>query len=229
MNKDETGVYQAIRKNKLYKHVMNGMWKPFVLLAAVYASLDPRYRSPETWKIIMDKEARTGLLAGSIFNTIIFHPSEDNTFLRKETANAGQVASFDFERERVFGKESMTKVRTGSLFAFPLPEILPRSAFEYTPLTYDMLDIENVLAFTKTSFSDLLNWEFVIKTTYGFAYKSLGLQGFHEELRRRNIIDMPVYQVTPKGNGLVFIDSMGDKKKEKEVRRLVLSQQWLPT
>lgn len=212
--------------------------RPFRLVANVfYAALMVYYLStteegrryltnPEFRKMLIDREKRTGLLEDTIISPSLYHPNEEGTSLTKSDAkNAAWWVAYDFRRPSEFDRKNVRQIDQGRLGAFPLPEIIDNSPETYTPTQLlNIFDVSDVLYIELPTISELIDYGLVRETTYEAAYKEVGMfQKYSKLLALRNLNQEKVYQVTPKGNGLVFLASdLGEKRKqENKIKELV--------
>lgn len=174
--------------------------------------------NPEYRKMLMDREQRTGLLEDTIIAPVLTHPNEEGTALTKSDAVAGRWASFDFRRPKEFFPKKVKQTDKGRLLSFILPEIIDNSPDKFTPtFLLNIFDISHFITAEFSSISDLLQYGYLKEVTYAEAYKNAGLyEKYSKSLMLSGIHDQTIYQVTPKGNGLVFLATdQGQNTEEK--------------
>ncbi len=182
--------------------------------------------TPKGWDAIKERGnifARrnlVGLLENSILQNELYIPGEEGGSLSFEEAKSpGHYVSFDFRRKEEFGEHAMQKDE-GSLYSFFLDEIKYNPPNKFTPTDLlQILDVEHLFEFDKPSLDDLIKQGLVIQTTYKEAYDRAGYYTIHKNsMDVLNVADRQVFQITPKGNTLVFLISEGGQPKSYKVR-----------
>jgi len=207
---------ESYTKNRIKRFIMNKLLK-FVAGPTFVLT------NPEFMGMLYNKEFFVGLLEKSIIQNPLYIPS-DNGSLEKLEAKGWNFSGYDFDRISEFGKDVVSK-KEGRIVSFLLDRIKNNHKDVYT-LTgiLNIFDPIDVLTFEKPSVDYLIENGMLEKTTYQEAYSKTGLYGGYA--KSMNILDISeneVYQVTPKGNGLMFLwpdggDSSQKKKKIKELR-----------
>jgi len=209
---------------RLLNFVIYGLYIPPTMILKGQGKIlfNPSYR-----KLMFDRETKTGLLEDSIFAPSLWCPNDEGTSLQYDNAVAGRYAAYDFHRREEFGKNTVNRGK-GRLIAFPLDEIIDNPASKYTPSTLvEPLDLGQILQIVFPSIDELVEWELVRDTTYKEAYKRAGLYDqYRLGIELKNIGDETVYQITPKGNGLVFVATEGGEKTSEKKRELVFVPGW---
>ncbi len=109
----------------------------------------------------------------------------------------------------------------GKLFSILIDEVKDHPADHRTPTgLLNILDAEHLMSFDCPGPEGMTEAGLVEPTTYREAYKKVGLyETYAEGLDLSGFTDEQVYQVTPKGNTLLFIDNpsgVPSPKHEKE-------------
>ena len=107
----------------------------------------------------------------------------------------------------------------GIFAEFVIDEVKDNHIEELTPThIVNITNIDHIACLDKPSITELVDTEIVIPTTHSDAYKRVGAyEQYAEDLHSRNVADDLIYQVTPKGNGLVFIiPRRGDSQPKTE-------------
>ncbi len=134
------------------------------------------------------------------------------------TATAGKWCGYDFNRESEFGKKAITQ-KKGKLLSFILEEIKENKSSDYTPTTlFQFFDITHLLSMECPSIGYLIEQGLLEARTYREAFQRIGTYDkYARSMDFFEITDKEVYQVTPKGNGLIFLSGeSGEKVKEKK-------------
>lgn len=182
-------------------------------------------KNPEFRKTLIDKEKRTGLLEDTILSPILYHPNSEYTSLIKTQAQAGRWTSYDFRRSQEFYPKKVKQLDNGKLIAFILPEIIGNDPNKFTPTnTVNIFDITHVLTIETPSIQQVIEYGYLKETTYKKAYDEAGTNGkFDKYLQLKNLLDTKIYQVTPKGNGMLFLatDAGEQIREEQKVAKLI--------
>ena len=138
---------------------------------------------------------------------------------------------YDPLRSSVFPKEFTSHEqckRVGRLTVFMINEVRDNPVDKKTPTDLlNLRSIEHLLHINFPTITELVEQEVVVERSYGRAYEEMGLyDDYSEDLRRRSLIDDPVFQVTPKGNTLIFLTKDSGDKTPKEKR--AESPAWVP-
>ncbi len=167
-------------------------------------------------KFLFERKYRVGMLEHSIFGNPILIPSEDGLSLSYETAPPGRWAAYDFHRRSELGKDVKDRGK-GRIFCFLIEEVKHNSKNKYTP-TYmlDILDFEHVIHLEFPNIEYLEKNGLVEQATYQDAFKRAGAyEKYASGITSLGIGDRIIYQVTPKGNGLVFLSPDTGKPVER--------------
>ena len=148
-----------------------------------------------------------GLLSGAIIAAKLGQPGPTTGELVYKQPSGNNWLGFDFIRPFVFMPLPTHQEHEGSLEGAPLDEVIGQSADERTPdKFFDPMNFMHSLTRRSFSMGDLAIMGMVRQTSYAEAYDGVGLYASYKEgLAQRRLTDEPVYQVTPKGNGLVFL------------------------
>lgn len=214
---------EVIRSSRAFHSVVNA-----VVRSAVYLYI---FATPKGWaylsgrehrQVLFDRKYRTGMLEHSIIWNPLYFP-DDQGELQYEKAPGGRWVAYDFHRHKELGKNVANHLQ-GRLAYFLLDIVLPNSKQTFTPSnTLDFFEIEHILQFESRGIEDLVKHEFVELTTYSQAFKRAGaFEQYAAQLVSTGIEEARVYQVTPKGNGLILICKDGGEKIEKPKEKIVL-------
>lgn len=217
--------YRAVTPSRLQRKLVNTALKALayshVIVGQLYDEKLKKYlRDPELRGILFGgDEYRTGLLESSIFENTLTFPNKENTSLESQKARAGRYVAYDHFRPDEFGMkvlEQRRNVKTGRIYAFPLDEVINNNPDTYTPTgLLRVFDYDHMLQVQTPTISELIDYGLVKETTYQEAYKNVGLYEKHKRLLTlKDLQDKPIYTITPKGNGLVFLEpDSGDTEK----------------
>ncbi len=178
---------------------------------------------------LSDPSISAGLLEGSIVGNPLRFPSEDESFIDNMKAAGGSWVGYDFMVPSTFPKPfeagRIEQLTQGRLMGIILEEVKDNPAEERTPLgAVSISNLDHVLQFNTYTAAELLDLNVLAERSYGKAYETVGLlERYSDELRSRSIIDEPVFQVTPKGNGLVvLIEDFGKPDPKEELERSIV-------
>ncbi len=210
-----------LRTHRTSRFLMNAILKTFYY-SSVFLSENGRdaLRDPIRRKFLFRRESRVGLLEDSIINNELHYPNAENTSLEHSSAIAGRWVGFDFRRPEEFNlgdaKHERQK-REGRLAVFGIDEIENNSSNRYTPTSlFNLLDLTHMLNFELPSLEDAINRGYIRESTYAESYQRAGIYDrYRTSLLLSGIADSPVYTVTPKGNGVVFLMKDGGRRSEK--------------
>lgn len=214
------------RRDPFFRLGMRAFWRVVFHLGTMYNPLNPyfylflKYGSKDFYF----KEGRTGLLEGAILANPLYFPEDDSsigvhssaevhdsTRLDRAEAAAGRWAAYDFQRRKTFGKRACS-LQKGRLMSIVTDEVAERSGLELTPTgSVDVLwNIDHLFCLNFPSLETVLQQELLRPTTYERAFADAGLSDrYHFSLATQGISESQVYQVTPKGNGVVYLMSDG--------------------
>src|SRR3989344_5849306 len=172
---------------------------------------------PEIRKII-HRQHRVGLLAGSIFQDHLHVPVEGGS-LQYQGGTAGRFVGYDFHRKQHFGQYA-NKLFQGRLWTFLPTAVADNPANFLTPTGFlNIFDLEHLLTIDTPTLAQSLENGLITETTYGEAFATAGMAKTHgNALAVLQLEDQQVYQITLKGNGLVFIDRDGGDKRRQDDR-----------
>ena len=178
------------------------------------------------------REGTYGLLEGSIIDADLTYPDKEKGYLTHKRAQGGRWVTHDFKRPAAFPSEArrgmLNDHRVGRLSSFILDEVIDKDEDQLTPIgLLNIAEPLHMLKFNSTSPGKLVDEGLVRLTTYEEAYDNVGLYDeFGEELHLRGVAEDSVFQVTPKGNTLIFVTRDSGSKKPQEEREK--SFEWLP-
>jgi hypothetical protein len=218
---------KRLRRNPLLRQAYNSYYKiMFAVMIPLYPLLT-RDLDPGLYRYVLDWRRRIGMLDCSIISNRLFAPNDENTSIQECRSVAGRWSAYDHLRRKEMGLPDLNnRVVNGRLFAYPLEEILENASDHYSPLgLIDPINMEDEFLRHYPTIDELLGWGFIQETTYALAYSGMKLnQNLMRDMVLLGIQDKEVYQVTPKGNGLVFIapdEGEPKKKPEYHVKRVL--------
>ena len=171
-------------------------------------------------RFFLDKKARVGFLEDSIIGNPLYVPSGEKS-LEYLTADGGKWVGFDFHRHGELGKKYPNKKEGKLLSILPL-EVEKNSPDAYTPTaSIDLLSADQFHTMDFRSIDELLNAGLVRETSYEEAFEKAGAyDAFSTAINVSGLTLTRLYQVTPKGNGLLYlVRETGHKKEQKDVRK----------
>lgn len=174
-------------------------------------------QKPEFWNFPFRTELRKGLLEDAIIQNPLYVPNEQEGGLKYEDALSGRWVAYDFHRERIFGRANPLK--KGKFHSFILDDIKDNEGNTQTPTElFQLFDMYHFFHAERPSIDYLIEQEIIEPKTYGEAYQKAGqYETYAHALDIHELKDKKVYQVTPKGNTLLFLaGDGGDTKKHKQ-------------
>jgi len=234
--------YRSAFPSRTKRRLANASMKFIIYTAVVLRQLSDKevrenMKDPEVKGMLFGSdEYRTGLLEGAMFENMLSFPNKEDTFLETQKSVAGRFVGYDHFRADEFGVkvlEQRRQVKSGKLYVFPLEAIINNSPETYTPTGYlRIFDLDHFLQIQTPTISELIEYGIVKESTYAEAYKRFGLYDkYHLPLTLKNLVDKPVYTITPKGNGLVFLSHDGGspmKFKKKSPAREFSNNELIP-
>lgn len=208
---DDLKEQMAKRRELLKNHKVQAKLNSLVLRALFRARLGRHNPANEV-----------GFLEGSMIANPLWHQNEDTYSIVMTSSNTagGRWVGYDYRRPIVFPDEDFTNLTNrGRFTVFDLEEVRDKEANDLTPVgLFNARNLDQALQVDFPTVDELIDREFIIQTSYGKAFEVLGsYDEYSEELRSRSLIDEPVFQVTPKGNTLVYLlADGGDTKPQKE-------------
>ena len=214
---------QGLRRTRIKRRIIDTIGEiavfSIVLLNPVSRNelINPFFR-----QTLLSRKYRVGLLEDSILANELFFPNEDGTSLEKWNSALGRWFAYDFhETERLGIKRKPSKYWKDGRLTTCLPnEIKDNPPNQYTPTYYiDIIHLSDAIYLDFPPFEQILKDGLLQETTYRAAYEKVGLLNrYYRYLALENLLDQPIYTVTPKGNGLVDImpDFGVSSKKPKE-------------
>lgn len=151
---------------------------------------------------------------GILGSTLAFpDPEYDGNHLTYRTAHAGRWHSYDFRRAEFYPivaekRPEFTMYSKGILMAYLLDAVADMPNNERTDLTLlQAWSADTSLSEEKPGISRLVEVGVVEQRTQEEAFEQVGATAYIDELRAKGLAADPVYQVTPKGHGLVRLES----------------------
>lgn len=203
-------ILEALKRSRITRGLFDTWFNSYRLLGYITTERGREIlKDPYLRRTILQRKYRVGLLEDSIVSNNLYAPNEDKSSLENVTAEAGRMFAYNFHRRERLGVEGIPRRlwKAGRL-ASCLPEELSNNPPEqYTPTFYiDLYNFFDVVNLDMPPLEDFINNSLLRETTYQQAYERVGL---YEKYRRFLVLagleDKPLYQVTPKGNGLVFL------------------------
>ena len=209
------GLGRALRRRPLLRKTLN-----FFSHALIFPYAMSRTRNiPKIMQVYLDKSCRVGLLEDAILSSELYIPGQEEKSLQYEKADGGRWVAYDFHRKAEFGERSIS-FSEGILVATPLEEVINNPPDALTP-TYivDILDLSQFFQMTIPTIEELFRWGLIEEVAYGEAFRRVGLYDkYSRAMHVLEIMEVPLYSVTPKGNGLIFILGEGGEKSENKGR-----------
>lgn len=181
---------------------------------------------------IAARESMYGLIEGSIVDADLTYPDKGKGYLTHKRAQGGRWVAHDFKRPSVFPSEAKRGIlpdyKEGRLSSLILDEVIDKDEDDLTPLgLLNIAEPLHIIKFNSSSPGKLVDEGLMRLTSYEEAYDNVGLYDeFGEELHLRGVAKDSVFQVTPKGNTLIFVSRDSGSKKPQEEREK--SFEWLP-
>ncbi len=166
------------------------------------------------------KDAGCGLPQDTIFAPSLHIPSGGHcSDLELLTTSSGGYVSCSFTKKQKFNDTLYMNITKGTLFAaFTLYEVIAKK-HERTPDSKFNANSSDVsFLFKHSSLHELLMFGFIEKTTYASVFEKLNINNnYIGNSTYAMISNDPIYQVTPKGNGVIFlISDSGDSDKKED-------------
>ena len=201
------------------------------LRARAFAGLVSLLLAPGGWKeldnhILYNKKEMVGFLAGSIIQNPLYYPDEGNVeFL---STGAGNWLGFDFRRNQGFQKGVYGPLRGGKLASFLIEDIKDNDPQQLTPTGYlNLFDVYHMAQMEFPIMDYLVKNGLVSTSTYAKSFEKAGeYSQFKGMLKELGIAEKPIFEVTPKGNGLVFLVEVEGEKRPKE--SVDFAPSWVP-
>ena len=226
MNKDNEKFHNRLKKNKIERQILSVILKACMYTTPIIKSLTKEGRKEikenNLYELIYSKHGKIGMLDGTIISDSQFVPNfttNDYTFKSK---NAGEYIGVDYLRHSELGENS-NPISEGSFYACLLEEIQNNPRDKPTPThLLNLFDIMHSIQLETPSLETLISGEYLEPINYINALKSVGqYENLAQILDKSEIKNKQVYQVTPKGNGLIFLDSkMGEPKTKKSEQQI---------
>lgn len=169
---------------------------------------------------LREYDNRLGLLEDSIIGNPLCFPI-DETYTANKSTNGGEWLGYDFWRPTVLPVRKdgypHSRLFEGKLAAFILDEVKDNPASQRTPMsTLKLYRFDHVLSIDMPKIETLVDLEFIRPTTYRDAYRRVGVyESYAADLDAKGVTDDKVYQVTPKGNTLVYLVQPSGKPEPK--------------
>jgi hypothetical protein len=206
--------------------------KPSVSKFSMHVSIlamPSRRKNPE-FREALKRNNRIGMLNGSIIASKLWRPSSDGTDLEYHESTPEELLGYDFRRPEELKTRRKKEERQhfeGKLkvLDFDREGKIPADKATATGV-YDWFDLEYFPKFRLLSVAEATKKGYIKKTTYREAYGEFYLDGKYSQALLE-VGDQIVYQVTPKGNSVVFLsesrkDSFEPPRRRKR-RRIVFN------
>ena len=164
------------------------------------------------------EEKRVGYLSDSLISPTLIIPEEKSNIMSLKDAQAGEYLGFDPRRRSVFRPKCKNNSE-GKLYALRIEELVEQgNKYDLTPTgKYNIYSVEGICSITTPTPEELLEWGFIEKVGLVDAYIRLGFRDEISDLiRRAEFKEKETYQVTPKGNGLIYTGKSGTQKNSKK-------------
>ncbi len=163
-----------------------------------------------------DPETYLGLTHGAVIQNPLYYPDQQGERLITRQTRGGAWRGYDFNRPEVFSKGSdkppIRLYYAGQLWAFVPPAIEGNPPDVRTPIAVSarlLYDMDVLATLDAYSTETLVGLGLLAVESYRETFRRVGVyERYAAELEARSLSDDPVYQVTPKGNTLVFL--LGD-------------------
>lgn len=230
LNKERKELIKIMNdSSRLFRYAVNVLGYALVITILLTTKTGwETLKDPEFRRLLAYREGRIGFLEYSILQNPLYVPSDSEGSLEFVTASAGRWVGYDFKRESEFGENSIKRYE-GKLISFILDEIKENKPLDYTPTTlFRFFDFSHLIHFETPSVDYLIENGLLETRTYREAFQK---SGKYEEYARTldlfEITEKPVYQITPKGNGLIFLSADGGEKvtEKKKAKKLVPAYQ----
>lgn len=218
------GIREELKARSFVRKGLNFLWTTCMLCLTTVSE-----RNWSGLRMMNTPVLRVGMLQGSILSHDLYIPDyEDQTRLERISAVAGRWHGYDFKKREILERlgwlnpERIEKYREGGggrMIAFPVPEVMSNEPSQLTPTrTFDICRLEDLILMQLPTISELEGMGFVCQTTYKQAYQEEGLYDrYRRDLILAGVDEGSVFQVTPKGNGLVaLVYDFGVPKKSPE-------------
>lgn len=201
--------YQFWKENPFFEKVFSKFTQG-VIFVFLHATKEGRemWRDPDLRNAIFNREGRVGLLSQAILAPALYHPNPEMASLELSATEAGRWVGYDFRRPEVFGNKVIKNGRVkqaGKLLLIDLEEYRDQN---FTPSTVaDLLLFRQILSLWSPDLDHFVNNGYIDETTYRTAYQRVGVwDKYGKYLELAGVANERVYQVTPKGNTLVFLE-----------------------
>lgn len=216
-SKNDPESREYLLTHHLTKEFLDKLFLSFWIIRSMFI-LDNRNPLINPWirKVFLQRKYRTGLLQDGILANELYFPNEEQTFLESFQAPAGRWFAYNFRAKTELNlkdRPPRDQWKGGRLITLLPEELKGRSANDYTPTFYVDFCSTDILNFDAPSLEQIINDGLIRETNYKEAYERVGLyEKYSRFLILAGLTDREIYQVTPKGNGLVFIlPETGDK------------------
>jgi hypothetical protein len=226
MEEDKKDFHNRLKKNKIERNLLNLIYKIILYADPMIKSLSKdgreELKNSNYMNIIFNREYRIGMLTGTILSNSQFTPIPQTNDYMFESSKAGELIGVDYLRQEELGEKAIT-ISKGSLFGCLLEEIENKSIEEYTPTgLLNLFDVMHSLQLETPSLEKLIKGEYIEPISYTNALKSVGqYENLASIISNSEIQHKEVYQVTPKGNGLLFLESKFGEPSPKKTKNKI--------
>lgn len=201
-------ILEKMRSNWFIHKGINFIWNVYLIYSLV------KEWDYELLRHTFNKELNVGLLEGSLIQNPLYLPQSNGKLSYIDTLG-GKWIGYDFKRREEF-RNPERQIQEGKPFTFLLDEIKKNPKERHTPTDLlDIFDAAHICQLDTLGINQLIKYELVEPTTYREGFKKVG---FYEKFARNldilGIAEKTVYQVTPKGNGLISLEDDGGDMKE---------------
>ncbi|HEX8762885.1 MAG TPA: hypothetical protein VF733_03965 [Candidatus Saccharimonadales bacterium] len=192
------------KRHPIQRKLINAAIRPVYLL-------DPACKNPDSY---------TGMLKGTIISEKLLYPDQEQPDgVSYHHACPGRWLAYDFHRPEVLGPKKKGPTRQlfgGKLLTYMLEELRGQPGNEESP-PFNFFDIVQGLVVYHPGIGQLVEEEYVTPTTHQEAYRQVdAYEEYADAMHSRGVADDRVYQVTPKGNAMIFLVSDGGKQRPNE-------------
>lgn len=208
-----------LRRTRFRRKTVDLLARLFIISRLFTTADGRRYLGdPYLRKAFFQRKYRLGLLEDSIIANHLYFPNEGNTSLENLQARAGRWYACDFYKRNMGIKDSPKNGWQDGRLVTILPDELKNTPpDQYTPTFYiDILNFSDLMFLDTPKIEDAIGDGLLQETNYEDAYQKIGLyEKYRQFIILAGIGKNIVYQVTPKGNGLVRIMSDSGEKVQK--------------
>ncbi len=185
-------------------------------------------------KHLKDPEHTSGLIEGAVIaDRLCFPAVEAAGELVLKQGSAGRWLGYDFKRPDEFPiaarRGTLLQEFEGQMLYADLADRNTNDPSHRTPTTpINVYSIDHILSISSPSLDYLTEGGFLVRRSHEQAYEIAGAVELIGGLRSRGVADLPVYQITPRGNSLIMLAPDGGDATPKEDRQPEFSPARIP-